>query len=257
MKQKIKQMLSVLLVIAVCIATSAGLYYKVTEYETDKCWQLLDDSVEVANREIKAKFNDSIAILNTFARSMVREGAFEKKSILSEHLNDYEKNTVFSRIDIIYPDNTVMLKDSVMTQLDDITFDEIASKGVHMSSRRIDKYLNNEAIYYFLPVCDDNGICLILVGVVDLVTLVDYFEPTIYNGEANICIIDSGDGNFLMDNWHDEFINVYDIPEREKIKGYENVDTKDNIRHQRESLEAFVSKSTGEIIYIMNIQSRA
>ena len=90
----------------------------------------------------------------------------------------------------------------------------------------------------------------VLAGVIASSTLKEEFHPSIYNGQASSCIVDSRDGNYVMDEWHDELGNAYTTPDRTKLKAYENISLKEEVKAQRTGVIAFESKTTGKPLYM-------
>lgn len=250
MKRNLKQMLPVALMIGVTIIISFFLYYKVMKLEEQKCWQLLEDSAQSVTKEIRTSFQNDIQTL-TLAKEIAQWNSSNKSKISTVPLQLFGENTIFSRIDVIYPDNTVVLEDGSKKKLPDNTsFEQIAAKGEHMSARMTDIESEAESVYYCIPISENGKITAILSGVVDSGELAEKFHPSIYGGKAVSCIIDSADGNFIMDEWHDKLENAYEMPDRVKLKEYEQVDLKSETRNQKTGVIAFESKTNGKVIYM-------
>ena len=78
----------------------------------------------------------------------------------------------------------------------------------------------------------------------------DYFQPDIYGGNAYACVVDSRDGSFLMDAWHDELGNAFEMTERKRVKGYEDADPTGEIHNMSTGVNAFISESRGVDLYL-------
>lgn len=251
MKQNLKRLLPVFIVIGITVVMSFMLYYKVMDREKDRCWQTLGDSAKAISAEIQMKFQDNITTLGLAANAMIQENKLQPHEISSVHLDAFEENTIFSRIDILYPDNTILLEDGTLKALrDDVTFGEIAALGEHISHRMIDAETGKLSVYYYMPVVKDGTAKAILTGVIDLSTLPDIFPISVYNGRAAICVIDSENGDYIMDTWHPTLENAYDTPDRTRLKGYEDIDLKDEVRNQRTGVIAFQSQTNGKGTYM-------
>lgn len=251
MKTNLKRMIPVFLVLGITLIMSFLLYNKVTEREEDRCWELLSDSSQSVIKEIRMKFEDNITILGLAANTMAQDDKFEPDQISSLHLDDFEENSIFSRIDILYPDDTILYENGTHKKLrDDVTFREIAELGEHISSRMIDTETGKEAVYYYMPVKKNGQYRAILTGVIACDTLAEIFQPTIYDGQAVCCIVDSVNGDYIMDNWHDGLGNAYDTPDRKRLKGYEDIDLKSEIKNQQTGTIAFESRTNGLDTYL-------
>lgn len=251
MKSNFKRMLPVILIILITLVMSVFLYRNVMEREEERCWQLLEDSAKNVTKEIQMKFEDNIKVLNLAATAMIQENKILPEQIPALHINEFEKNTIFSRIDIIYPDNTILLENGTKKPLrDDISFQDIAAQGEHISARMTDSETGLESVYYFMPVIKNGRIIALLTGVIDSSTLSDIFQSTLYDGQAATCIVDSEDGNYIIDNYHKELGNAFATPDRKRLKGYENVDLKSEIHNQKTGVIAFESRANGLNTYL-------
>lgn len=248
MKNIIKQMLPVAFIIGLTLIVSAFLYHEVMEREENNCWQTLEDSANSVTREMQITFQNDINTLHLAADMMSQEDA-DQFNI--QELEMFQKNTTFSRIDVIYPDDQILLEDGTKKKLrEDLSFDTIAEKGEVMSARMTDTETEKEAVYYFVPIMQNEETVAILSGVLESSVLVEEFHPSIYNGDASYCMIDSRDGNFVMDAWHEELGNAYTTPNRTRLKAYENIDLKSEVKAQKTGVIAFKSRTTGKPLYM-------
>lgn len=249
MKKTIIQMIPVTCIIIATVLISFILYTQMIEREQERCWQLLNDASDSVSREITSHLNDEFIKLQLMAAMLTQGSAYD--TIADFDMADFKENTIFSRIDMIYPDDTVMTETNMRYPLpDDVSFDMIAERGEHISPRKSDVNTGKESIYYNIPLEKNGEVYAILVGMIASNSLSEYFSPTIYSGRANCCIIDSADGNYIMDNWHDELGNAYNTPDRERLKGYEEVDLKEEIKALKTGMIAFKSNTTGRPLYM-------
>ena len=247
-KRNAKQMLPVALIIGITILMSFFLYQRVMVKETENCWELLEDSARSVTSEMQITFSSDIDVLHLAADTIELDGTGR---IDTNELTLYRSSTTFSRVDVIYPDNRIELEDGTEKDLrSDLSFDSIAKDGEHMSARMIDTETGKEAVSYFVPVRKNGETIAILSGVLESSVLVDEFYPVIYNGNASYCIVDSRDGNYIMDAWHDTLGNIYTTPFRTRVKGYENIDLKEDIKQQNTGVVAFQSRTTGKPLYM-------
>ena len=248
MKCNVKQMLPVVLIIGVTLIMSLFLYNKIMDRERENCWQLLEDSSKSVTKEMQVTFENDIKVLHLMSNMMVQG---DKNQIDAKQLKLFRKNTTFSRIDVLYPEDKIMSEDGTEKELPTrFSFKHLAKMGEMMSARMTDTETGNEAVYYLVPVDKDGETIAILSGVLESSILVEEFHPSIYNGNASYCIIDSRDGNFIMDAWHDELGNAYTTPNRTRLKPYENVDLKKEVKAQNTGVIAFTSKTTGKPLYM-------
>lgn len=252
MLTKFKRMLPILIVMGVTIIVSLALYYNTNKREEKECWELLSDSAQSLSKDISSEFNEGVTVLKLMSSIFVNGKMYSPDVIQSRYLQRFSEDTVFSRIDVVFPDNTVLYangKYEAFTEAD--YFNKLAKQGEHISPRTFDSQINSDAVYYYLPVVSDNKTELILVGVVDLHSLSEVFSPDIYGNNARICLIDTKDGSYLMDSWHKgELGNAYDSVERKRLKGYEDVDLQSDLRNLQSGVVAFESRTTGKPLYM-------
>lgn len=256
----VKHLLPAAAIIFLTLAVSLFLYEKVMNYEEEQCWQELSTTAETVQKEISTKFIDEITKLHLMQEIMLDNGMFSAEDIGQLYLDIVQPTTIFSRIDVLYPDNTLVSNGQVITPGEtpgetfdfafDLDFDEIVRGGERLTRRTTDFLTGDQYIYYLLPVEYDGDMSAVLIAALDTARLTDIFQPLIYNGEANVCIIDSIDGNYIMDSWHKELGNAYQDEGREMLPGYEDVDSKKALKNLETGTAAFKSKTTGSNIYL-------
>lgn len=246
----LKRLLPVIFVAGFTVLISIMLYGKITMREQEECWANLESAAQSVNKEITTKFSDEIVKLHMVESMMLKDGNEEQERIDELHLDILQPTTIFSRIDVLYPDNTMLSNGSKHRTFYDFSFENIAAAGEHITTRMTDPNSGDESIYYVLPVVKDGENCAILLGVIGVEKLSQLFRPTIYDGNANFCILDSNNGDFIMDSWHSELGNVYEDGTRERLANYDDVKLKEMNASGSTGVTAFVSKTTGKPMYI-------
>ncbi len=251
MRDKAKKMLPISVIIVITLITSMLAYKNIVSYEEIKCWNLLEDSANSVNNELRLRIKDNINILRLAAGAMIQEKKVNSYDSIRGHINDFKDMTIFSRIDVLYPDNTLFLQSGETKKIsNNISFDNVVAKGEHISTRTKDFKTGREVLYYFAPVKEHNKTIAMIVGVIDCLQLNDIIKTSIYDGNANVFIVDRRDGNFVMDNWHNKLSNILDLGERKQLKGYENVDAVNEIIDGKTNTVAFVSDSNSKVSYM-------
>lgn len=247
---KVKHLFPVICVSVIIMVISCAFYYQIMSHETEECWDTLSSSAENVTKRIRMKFDDEIVKLHMVEKMLLEEMDFSEEKIKSLHLETFQPTTIFSRIDVLYPNNVILSSENTQIVYETVSFEELAKKGEHMSARRTDFFIGKECIYYNIPLKNEEEIFAILVGVIDANSLLDVFQPTIYKGQVNYCIVDSKDGNFIMDSWHEELGNAYEMEQRPLVKQYETVDLKEEIKNLTTGVIAFQSNTTGNNLYM-------
>lgn len=219
--------------------------------EEKRCWQILSETAQSVGYSIETKFRDETIKLHLLADLMLLEDNLTVDGAAHLHLDTLQATSIFSRIDILYPNNVLVSSDGTQRIFSDgNSIETIVSYGDHLTGRKIDAMTGKECVYYSVPVVRDGEAMAILIGVISAESLSHTFHMTIYDGQANICIIDSSNGDFIMDNWHDTLGNAYDMQDRKRLEMYEDVDLKKEIQNRETGVIAFVSQTTGHPIYM-------
>ncbi len=250
-KTIISRTLATILILLVTVALSLFSYATLWENEEEHCWEVLGDSAKSISREIVVRMEDNCSILRLAAGALTSGGELGSYEEIIRHVNEYLDMTMFSRIDIILPDDTILMYDgSVETGIEGSSFDELVRSGEHLSHRVTDSRTGRESVYCNVPVRQGFTPVAILVGVIDCTELSDYFRPTVYDGEAGCMIVDRNDGSIIADNVLYDFGNVYEIGEVKTLEGYDGIDLIDGIRNARSGVIAYESLRTGENCYM-------
>ncbi len=248
----LKQILSTVLLAAFILVISQMIYGKIVGLEKDRCWQELGTTAQSVANEMETKFQDEIVKLYLVKEIMTEEYNVGSKNYLDNiHIEKIQATTIFERIDVLFPNNVLISNGTEKIIHEKVDFQRVIEKGEYITKRKTDFLTGKECVYYVLPVLDEDGnIFAVVLGVIDTAALSDIFPSTIYNSKANVCIIDSADGNYIMDNWHKELGNAYTDGDRERVKGYEDIDFHASMKARETGTIAFVSKTRGTPIYM-------
>lgn len=249
--KRIRRMLPPVIIIAITVIMSIAAYGNILRLEEARCWSTLENTAATINNEIAVRFKDNITILKLASNAMVQENRVESYEAITKHLNAFQHMTIFNRIDVIYPDDTILLQSGALAKLDgDQTFAKIAEQGEHMSKRMMDAQSGNEVIYYAVPVVSREETKAILAGVIDCRSMPELFQTRAYGGQAFSCIVDYRDGSFIMDDWHDKLGNMYEMKPREQLPGYETVDLISDVQAAKTGVTAYKSAENGRKSYM-------
>lgn len=224
-------------------------FSSIYQREIERGWDDIKETAGIVQAEIKTKFDDEIMklhLIETIFKQRAESG--EALETAADFLHDEKvySSTVFSRVDAIFFDKMISISNSNEKYKPYIDFDGAFERGEGMTERYKDIVTGNDCISYIHLCNDDGGDRFAIVGVIDLNRLYEFFSPSTYGENVNICIIDAHDGNYILDSWHSDLGNAYELEERERLRGYENVDFKNDIKELKSGHIAFTSKSTGE-----------
>lgn len=244
----LKRLLPVVFIALITVIISFALCNEMMRHEEEMAWQELSTTGQSTVRRIQIKFQDEAVKLHLLENIMKDNGAEMDKVLL--HLDTIQPTTMFSRIDVLYPDGTIFSNDQTIRTEKNIDFEKVAAKGEYMTQRKVDFLTGEECVYYVLPVMQGEQVQAVIIGMIDANSFASTFQPTIYNGQAEIQIIDTKDGNYIMDSWHETLGNAYAHGQRARTKEHEDFDMQLALREQRTGVVAFTSESTGEKLYM-------
>lgn len=247
------RVVATIITICVIIALSVIAYITIWRSEEEHCWHTLGTSAQGISNEIVTRMEDNGNILQLAAGALLEGDSYSSPEDIIGHVNKYLDLTIFSRIDILFPDNTILLFNGRTVDGTELVspFDEISAAGQHISRRTTDFYTGKEVVYYDVPVVDKGKTIAILVGVIDCSMLPDFFGTTIYDGQADCLIVDRVDGSIVMDTMQDDLSNFYNYSEIEALTGYGNVDLIDSIRSSGSGFFAYKSPRNGNNSYMV------
>ncbi len=204
-----QRMLTVFSTILLIIVLSLCAFVKTLNIMEQRGWQILDGAANNLAAELSIRFEDNINHLKYTAATLQLSDSVPQNTILQDETLP-DSRTLFSRIDVLYPDNTLALPSGDTLDVSStLSFDELAARGEHMSVRTVDAVDHETAVvHYYIPVMRDGQTAAIVIGVIDCASLADLFLALPYDGGCMICIVDHTDGAFLLNEWDTTFDNL-------------------------------------------------
>ncbi len=237
------------MVIATIILSVAG-YDKMMEMEKESGWVKLEFNTYSTAEKIRVRLDDNINFLYAVSDSHILTQDINDTKAVGKYLNSVVEMTIFERIDIILPDNSLITQDGEIAERSGkLTYDELVKKGIYISGRRTSSFTGKEVICCVMPIENEGEILGLLVGTIDCQELGELFEVSAYGDEAQIFLIDCEDGNYIIDNWHDELGNIYELGERQDAETYEMIDMVPAIINREKARFAFISATNGNRSY--------
>lgn len=169
---------------------------------------------------------------------------------LWEILDSYMNVGMTSRVEILLPGDTVLTRGVRSVDVSgEISFDEEAALGAHITDRERDLNGQTYILRHYVPVIRDGETVAMLYGVVGLAGLPDALLNNPYGGQAAVYIIDGSTGDFLMDTWHNEMGNIWDLGERPLAPGYNHAQLKQGLINGETGYVVFVSQTINRYLY--------
>lgn len=243
-----RKMVPVLGVMLATLFIFQMLYRVVLQQEKQQCWQELSTTAEYISGEIREKVQDEIDSLHLIRQVMLRQEFFQPEQAEQLYVQYFQPTTIFSEILVLYPDGTLYTPGGTSQPELPASFAQLAEAGEHITLRQ--NCEGDPCVYYVLPVAQQEQTRAVLFGRIRSEDLSEVFQPVIYNGQANICIVDARDGSYVMDSWHETLGNAFEMQDRKKLRGYENVDMVAAMRNQESGTVAIESQTTGKPMYM-------
>ena len=170
----------------------------------------LEEGVKTVMEEVQSKLERDSDILNATADIIAAanftsaDGEPDTDALL-ETMQSAEPLFETMNLRLLLPDERVLTADGTITDVstvDDISFAAEAPLGEHVSNRV--KSVNGDSyiLRHFVPVVQGGQTVALLYGVTMLDELAGVLNiDNIYNASATIYIVDTRNGDFIMDTW--------------------------------------------------------
>lgn len=201
-------------IMIVLIAVIFGVaYYRIDTLIERRCLQRMEEGVDTVTEEITNKLTRDSRILNAAADILSNVENFDQNTI-KDTMDTFAPLMETKRMRVIFPDNSVIESDgSILDGNGILSFEKEAALGEHVSNRMTSIMDGNILILrHFVPIIRDNETVALLYGVTRLTELPTIMNiDNIYNASADVYIIDTDNGDFIMDTYHEELGNINDL----------------------------------------------
>lgn len=218
--------------------------------EEETCFSRLYEEARNLGREIEDHVDNDREQLKMLAVIIAKYENFTSPE-LWEILDSYSTTGMISRIELLLPDNTVLTAGGAKVETNgELSFEKEASLGVHITDRETE--IGKKDVYvirHYVPVVRDGKTAAMLYGVTDLENLPEEMRMQPYSGQAAIYIVDGKTGEFLVDTWHEEQGNIWEMGNRQMAPGYDHEQLKQGMINGESRYVIFVSKTIGEYLY--------
>lgn len=172
----------------------------------------MEEGVNTVIAEVQTKLKRESQILNSTADIISAANNFDVEDTL-EIVNQISPILETMQIRVLLSNNQILLHDGTVTEITDLgflDFQKEAALGEHISDRVVSAS-GEPALRHFVPVYQNGEIVALIFGVTYLNTLADSINiQNIYNASANVYIVDTKTGDYIMDTTHDALGNLYD-----------------------------------------------
>ena len=243
-----KSVAMTILLILLVILSSFFLTVQINGIEEERCFERLYEEADKLAENIETNIENDTWQLKILAETIGEYEDFSSPE-LWEYLDSYAMWGMVSRLEILLPDNTVLTKGGKRSREGDLSFDKEASQGTHITDRESDPDGEGFIIRNYVPVIKEGKTAAMLCGVVELGELPQQLLLEPYSGQAAIYIIDGATGEFLVDTWHKDVGNIWELGERKMAPGYEHQQLRQSLTDGERGYVVFVSETTDSYLY--------
>ncbi len=247
MKKQLTQLMPTLVVMVLILALTVATYNISLRQEEEECFNRLENASETMVQSIKNRVNDDLNYLRLIGKDFSNEDHLPTFEEYKDRLSTFEDVSLFERVDLLMKNNTLYTMHDEVQQIYTNEFLELNSTAEYMDRVHTDTLTNKRSVNYYVPIQQNETVVAYLVGVLQCDTLDDQFYTKILNGKTHNLIIDTTDGQVVMDN---QDMNIDNIASDTDFK---LLSPKKNVLKQIHSLKsgAFASEKNGEKKYFV------
>lgn len=247
MKKQLTQLMPTLVVMVLILALTVATYNISLRQEEEECFNRLENASETMAQSIKNRVNDDLNYLRLIGKDFSNEDHLPTYEEYKDRLSTFEDVSLFERVDLLMKNNTLYTMHDEVQQIYTNEFLVLNSTSEYMDRVHTDTLTNKRSVNYYVPIQQNETVIAYLVGVFQCDTMDDQFYTKILNGKTHNSIIDTTDGQVVMDN---QDLNIDNIASDTDFK---LLLPKKNFLKQIHSLKsgAFASEKNGEKKYFV------
>lgn len=247
MKKQLTQLMPTLVVMVLILVLTVATYNISLRQEEEECFNRLENASETMVQSIKNRVNDDLNYLRLIGKDFSNEDRLPTYEEYKDRLSTFEDVSLFERVDLLMKNNTLYTMHDEVQQIYTNEFLVLNSTSEYMDRVHTDTLTNKRSVNYYVPIQQNETVIAYLVGVFQCDTMDDQFYTKILNGKTHNSIIDTTDGQVVMDN---QDLNIDNIASDTDFK---LLLPKKNVLKQIHSLKsgAFASEKNGEKKYFV------
>ena len=210
---------SIMILILTILFVTAYLW--ISQLIEERSFLRMEEGVNTVIDEITQKMTRDSRILNATANILAGADSFDLETI-REAMTAVSPMLETMYMEILLPDNTIIALDgSLLPNNGEILFERERLLGEHVSNRMISMLDGNSYVLrHFVPIVKNGETVAMLLGVTNLMNLPSVLNiDNIYNASADVYIIDTETGDYIMDTWRDSLGNINDRADIETRDG--------------------------------------
>lgn len=246
-----KSMVTTIIMILLVVAASFGAINYIGHTEEEKCFEMLYQEADNLGDTIVMYAKSDRKELRMLA-SVIAKYEEPDDTDLWDLLDSYTTTGMMSRIELLLPDNTVLVQGG--TSIDargTLSFEKESALGEHITDRETDlRDSGSYIVRHYVPVIREGKTVAMLYGVIELGSFPEDLNMKPYSGKGALYIIDGSTGDFLVDTWHSgDGGNIWEMGKREMAPGYDPQQMKQGLTDGDSRYVVFVSRTAGEYLY--------
>lgn len=247
MKKQLTQLMPTLVVMVLILALTVATYNISLRQEEEECFNRLENASETMVQSIENRVNDDLNYLRLIGKDFSNEDHLPTYEEYKARLSTFEDVSLFERVDLLMKNNTLYTMRDEVQQIYTNEFLVLNSAAEYMDLVHTDTLTNKRSENYYVPIVQNDLVVAYLVGVIQCDTMDDQFYTKILNGKTHNLIIDTTDGQVVMDN---QDLNIDNIASDTDFK---LLLPKKNVLKKIHSLKsgAFASEKNGEKKYFV------
>lgn len=200
MKKQINQLLPTLLVMILILALTVTTYHISFKQEEESCYNRLENASNAIIQSIQNRMQDDLNYLRLIGKDFSNEDHLPTYEEYSSRLSTFEDVSLFERVDLLMQNNMLYTMHKDVQQIQSNDFLTLNADAEYMDLAHTDSMTNKKSVNYYVPIQQNDSVVAYLVGVIQCDTLDEKFYTQIYSGKTQNLIIDTTDGQVVMNN---------------------------------------------------------
>ena len=200
MKKQINQLLPTLLVMILILALTVTTYHISFKQEEESCYNRLENASNAIIQSIQNRMQDDLNYLRLIGKDFSNEDHLPTYEEYTSRLSTFEDVSLFERVDLSMQNNTMYTMNKDVQPIQSNDFLTLNADTEYMDLVHTDPLTNKKSVNYYVPIQQNNSVVAYLVGVIQCDTLDEKFYTQIYSGKTQNLIIDTTDGQVVMNN---------------------------------------------------------
>ena len=197
-----------LVVLILILALTVATYNTSLKQEEEECWNRLENASEAIIQSIQSLVNDDLNYLRLIGKDFSNEDHLPTYEEYRDRFATFEDVSLFERVDLLMKNNTLYTMHGDVQQIYSNDFLILNSTAEYMDLVHTDTLTNERSVNYYVPILQNDSVVAYLVGVIQCDALDEKFYTPILNGKTHNLIIDTTDGQVVMDNKNMNIDNI-------------------------------------------------